>query len=120
VKPLFDTNILIDFLGGFPQAAAELDRYPDGAVSVVSWIEVLAGGPPEKQKLSRVLLKDFERIDLDDAIVERAVELRRDTRLRLPDAIILATAQTRGRLLVTRNTKDFPEGDPGVRVPYRI
>ena len=40
--------------------------------------------------------------------------------LKLPDAIIFATADVEGRLLVTRNTRDFSPDDPGVRVPYRI
>ena len=49
----------------------------------------------------------------------RAVELRRERRLRLPDAIIWATARCAGCLLVTRNTGDFPEDEPDVRVPYQ-
>jgi predicted nucleic acid-binding protein len=36
----------------------------------------------------------------------------------LPDAIILASALVRGRVLITRNIKDFPANMPGVRVPY--
>jgi predicted nucleic acid-binding protein len=36
------------------------------------------------------------------------------------DAIILATAQSRGRVLITRNTKDFPAEMPGIRVPYTL
>jgi hypothetical protein len=40
--------------------------------------------------------------------------------MKLPDAIIWASAQANAMLLVTRNTKDFPATDPGVRVPYRI
>ena len=38
--------------------------------------------------------------------------------LKSPDAIILATAQIRGRTLVTRNSKDFQADMPGIRVPY--
>jgi hypothetical protein len=34
--------------------------------------------------------------------------------------VIWATAQVRAMLLVTRNTKDFPKGDPGVRAPYKL
>jgi len=45
---------------------------------------------------------------------------RRERKVKLPDAIILATAELEGRLLVTRNTKDFPSDDPGVRVPYTL
>lgn len=40
--------------------------------------------------------------------------------MRLLDALILATAQTSGAILVTRNTEDFPETMPGVRVPYKL
>jgi hypothetical protein len=47
--------------------------------------------------------------------------LRRERpRLKSPDAIILATAQIRGRVLITRNTKDFPAAMPGIRVPYTL
>ena len=35
-------------------------------------------------------------------------------------AIIWASARSSGRLLVTRNIKDFPAGDPGVRATYTL
>lgn len=38
----------------------------------------------------------------------------------LPDAIILATAQLADRILVTRNSRDFPASDPQVHIPYTI
>jgi hypothetical protein len=34
--------------------------------------------------------------------------------------VIWATAQVHALLLVTRNIKDFPDGDPGVRAPYKL
>jgi hypothetical protein len=40
--------------------------------------------------------------------------------IKLPDAIILATAEVAKRQFVTRSVKDFPAGMRGVRVPYRI
>ena len=40
--------------------------------------------------------------------------------MKLPDAIVWASARRQGRLLVSRNTKDFPAGDPGVRHPYVV
>ncbi|EBW9044147.1 VapC toxin family PIN domain ribonuclease, partial [Salmonella enterica subsp. enterica serovar Enteritidis] len=43
VKPLFDTNILIDYLNGLEPAREELRRYDDRFISIVSWMEVLAG-----------------------------------------------------------------------------
>jgi hypothetical protein len=38
----------------------------------------------------------------------------------MSSAIVLATAATSGRILLTRNTRDFPANTPGVRVPYEI
>jgi predicted nucleic acid-binding protein len=46
-------------------------------------------------------------IALDATIAARAVTLRRSHHIKLPDAIIRATAQVRAMLLVTRNTRDF-------------
>lgn len=43
MKALFDTNVLIDFLAGIPQARGEIDRYDDAAISIVTWMEVLIG-----------------------------------------------------------------------------
>ena len=59
-------------------------------------------------------------IELDGAIAELAVTLRRQHRIKLPDAVIWATAQVGRRLLVTRNVRDFPKDDPGVREPYAL
>ena len=65
-------------------------------------------------------LADFERIPMDDAVSEVAVGIRRQHGIRLPDAIIWASALVVDGLLVTRNTRDFPVDDPGVRVPYSL
>ena len=47
--------------------------------------------------------------------------LRRERpRLKSADAIVLATAQLRNRVLVTRNIEDFPAAMPGIRVPYTL
>jgi predicted nucleic acid-binding protein len=55
-----------------------------------------------------------------DTELRRAVRIRRGARIKLPDAIIWASARTNGALLMTRNTKDYPKDDPFVRVPYSI
>jgi predicted nucleic acid-binding protein len=69
---------------------------------------------------TRDFLSGFDIVVVDEEIAERAVNLRRSHRIRLPDAVIWATAQVRAMLLVTRNTKDFPPDDPGIRAPYRL
>jgi predicted nucleic acid-binding protein len=65
-----------------------------------------------------MFLRDFRVVEITRSIAREAVEVRRTRRIRLPDALIWASAQAESALLVTRNTKDFPRDDPGVRVPY--
>jgi predicted nucleic acid-binding protein len=119
----FDSNIIIDALSGFEAARAEIDRATDYGsrawISRVVWIEVMSKGEGEGLKRAEVLLTGFGVDEVDVEIGTRAAALRRERRgLKAMDAIILATAQTRGRVLVTRNTKDFPAEMPGIRVPY--
>ena len=117
---LSDTNILIDYLRGIPEAAAELDSQRNRAISVITWIEVIAGTTAETESLARNLLKDFVVFELTTEIAEHAARLRRELKLKVPDAIILATARLTDRKLVTRNTRDFPQTMAGVRVPYIV
>lgn len=120
VKALLDTNILIDFLRGIQAARDELNRYQDKAISIVTWMEVMVGAPSASEQGTRSFLSGFQLVELDAAIAARAVVLRRDYRLKLPDAIVWASAQVTAMLLVTRDTKGFPADDPGVRIPYLL
>jgi hypothetical protein len=121
VNALLDTNILIDYLNGVDAAREELGRYEEPQISVISWMEVLVGAQGEEEEREiRAFLGRFRVAGLVESVAEGAVELRRQHGLRLPDALIWATALDRGLLLVTRNTRDFPAGEPGIRVPYRI
>ena len=121
VSPLFDTNILIDHLNGIKKATKELQRSDDLAISVITWIEVMAGAENKAQEaIVRAFLTNFECLPVTNAVAERAAVNRRVRRIKLPDAIVLATAEAAGRTLVTRNVRDFPAGMGGVRVPYQI
>jgi predicted nucleic acid-binding protein len=120
VKALFDTNILIDYLNGVGAAKKELARYTYRAISTITWMEVLVGTTPNNEAAIRAWLGSFNMIALDGAIANRSVEIRKQKRIRLPDAIVWASAQVHSLLLVSRNTKDFPADEPGVRMPYKI
>lgn len=121
----FDSNIIIDVLSGYPQARAEIDRATDFGsrawISRAVWIEVMSKGEGEGLRRVEILLSGFGVDEVDAEIGRRAAALRRERRgLKAMDAIILATAQTRGRVLITRNIKDFPAEMPGIRVPYTL
>jgi predicted nucleic acid-binding protein len=118
VKALFDTNVLIDYLNGVKGAKAELARFEDKAISVITWMEVMVGTTPATQAGTKAFLAGFAHLVIDERVAERALILRQDKHIRLEDAIVWATAQTSGRMLVTRNAKDISRDDPGVRIPY--
>ena len=120
-----DANILIDSLLEHDPAQREIMRIAgSGArmwVSRMAWIEVLSKGNDTVVREAINFLSRFGLDEIDDEISLRAAALRRERpRLKSPDAIILATAQIRGRVLITRNTKDFPAEMPGIRVPYTL
>ena len=118
--PVFDTSIVVDWLFARPQAVRELERYPQHRISRITWTKILAGEPLETRDEIQDLLTSFEIIEVDARIAAAAADIRQRMRMKLLDAIILATAQTQGAILVTRNTKDFPVRMPGVRVPYTL
>lgn len=121
MKALFDSNIIIDALKAIPPAFAELERYEDCLISRITWIEILVGADSKaEEEAFRDYLKKFSIRELDGRVSERAVALRRRYRLKTPDAVIWASAEEEGCLLVTRNTKDFPSDTPGIRFPYRL
>ena len=120
MKALFDTNILIDYLNGVEAARDELRRYSRPLISPISWMEVMVGVDDGEAAAVRQFLGGFQQVATNEEVAERAVSLRREHRIRLPDAIIWASAQCESALLVTRNSKDFPPRHPGVRVPYKL
>ena len=120
-----DANIVIDALLDYQPAYQELKRIAESGsrmwVSRMAWIEVLSKGDDALVREAAAFLGRFGLDEIDDEIARRAAALRRErSRLKSPDAIILATAQIRGRVLITRNTRDFPAQMPGIRVPYTL
>ncbi len=118
---LLDSCILIDYLAGHAAARKYIRRAEGAAISMISWMEVATGAvSPDEEVVVRAFLATFELLPVDAPVAEEAMRLRRARRLKLPDAIILATARVHDRVLATRNTKDFARNDPGVAVPYQV
>ena len=120
LNALIDSDVLLDFLHGHSPAAEEIARYRECCISIISWIEVLAGAQtPADEDIRRGFLAHFRVVPLTPPVAEESVRLRREYRIKLPDAIIWASAITEKCLLVSRNTKHFPPDQAGVRFPYR-
>jgi predicted nucleic acid-binding protein len=118
---VFDTWILLDALRGVPLAGTEIKRHAQRYLSRISWIEVLTHGLPDDERRTEGFLAHFTIVEISDEIARSAAQLRSQRRgLTLSNAIVLATAQTTGRILVTRNINAFPAQMPGIRVPYTL
>jgi len=120
VKALLDTNILIDYLNGIEAAQVEIRRYETPLISTITWMEVMVGVDKNEEQSVRSFLSHFSLINIDAKVAEIAVSIRRELKIRLPDAVIWASARRENALLVSRNTKDFPSDSPEVRVPYEL
>src|SRR3546814_12516104 len=84
-------------------------------ISRIAWIEALSKCDVAAARDILSFLSRFGLDEIDDEIAPRAAALRRERpRLNSPDAIILATAQIRGRVLVTRSPADFSASIPGL------
>ncbi len=106
---LVDTDVCIDHLEGVKR----LPRRGRLAYSAITRAELLAGGSDHEPAIRR-LLAGMDEIVVDRRVAERAGVLRRFG-LRMPDALIGATASLHQLTLLTRNVADFRKA-PGLRV----
>lgn len=109
---LIDSNVIIDFTEGrFSDALTDKISalVDDGAcVSVITKIEVLGFSTAlDGMEIVESYLNRFVILDLDEAVVMKTIELRRSKKIKLPDAIIAATALVYDLKLYTSNLKDF-------------
>ena len=100
-KFLADTNALIYLLGGNscmkPYASLKM------GYSVISEMEILSFSKlsDEEEQITRRFLHSFERILLEEPVIDRTIQLRKHYRIKLPDAMIAATAIERDIPLLT-------------------
>ena len=99
---LVDTDVFIDHLRGAAELKPAKHRLH---YSVITRAELFAGNTATN--LAAQLLAPFREIGVDRDVAERAGRVAREFGLRLPDAIIAATALEHGLQLSSRNTKDF-------------
>ena len=120
MRLLLDTNVLIDVLKGETTARDWLEEQQQPAISVITWSEVLVGCRTAESQTVEAWLDSFERLPLDRDVARESVQARQRHGLKVPDAIILATARCHGLTLATRNSKDFPLSLGDVLHPYSL
>lgn len=99
---LVDTDLFVDHLRGSHQLKPSRHRLH---YSVITRAELFAGNTATN--LVSTLLSPFREIPVDRDVAERAGRIRRESGIRMPDALIAATAIEHGLGLATRNRADF-------------
>jgi predicted nucleic acid-binding protein len=99
---LIDTDVFVDHLRGATELRPGRHRV---SYSVVTRAELFAG--TTATDLVSQLLAPFREFGIDRSVAERAGRIAREARVRLPDALIAATALEHGLRVVTRNRRDF-------------
>lgn len=106
---LLDTNAIIYYLQNDAQCIAAVDKLrrlnSDLAISTISEVEVFGFPQLTDMQILEISrwLGDFQIIPVDSSIARHAARLRREYKLKTPDAIIVATAVFFGVALVTRD-----------------
>jgi len=110
-KYLIDTNVLVDAqmgrlsTNGLNFLAKIINE--DFIISFITLIEYL--GYKDISKSSEEFIALAEVIEIDKIIIQNCIELRKKHKIKLPDAIIAATALTYNLILITNNEKDFKD-----------
>ena len=109
---LLDSNVIIGYLAGRIDASGMkaisdiIDLKPQ--ISVISQIEVMRfTDTPENEAILTNFVSKSIIHPLDYAVVQLTIKLCKQSKIKLPDAIIAATAQVKNLALVTRNIDDF-------------
>lgn len=113
---LIDTDVCIDHLAGGVRLSGRRSRL---GYSVITRAELHSGAASafEVEQIRR-LLGAMTEYGVDRQIADEAGRIRREVGIRLPDALIAATALVHGLSVDTRNVADFRRV-PGLRLRRR-
>lgn len=123
---LVDTNVVSDYLSAsFPEAGMKLidkaiDAIPN--ISIITQIELLCWKTDDKTAQNiKEFISDSVVLDINDDVISHCVNLRRNKKIKTPDAIIAATALAFDYTIITNNEKDFDKIN-GLKIanPYKL
>ena len=118
-KFVLDTNIIIDYLNGQEELRPLSEQIASGIgfVSVITRMELFTfpGLTQEGELRLKSFLADLIVVPLNDEVEQAGIAIRRDTRLKLPDAIVAATAWVKDAVLITRDKRLLDLNWPGFK-----
>jgi len=117
-KALLDSNIIIYLSQGKLDVDEILSEYNEFFISIITYMEVLGYQfeNQDEKELIEQLLDQFEIIQLDMEIAKEVILIKQTKKIKLPDAIIFATAKMNDCNLMTNNVDDFKNIDEKVKI----
>jgi predicted nucleic acid-binding protein len=115
---LIDTCVVIKYLEEVlpPEGLEFIDKVVDeeSTVSFITKIELLVWNPPlpDDIKIREEFLNCSQITYITDEIIEKAIQIRKEKNLKLPDAVIAASALANDFTLLSDNDKDFLKVEP--------
>ncbi|NER19476.1 MAG: type II toxin-antitoxin system VapC family toxin [Symploca sp. SIO1C2] len=101
---LLDTNVVLYYLGNRLTSTLPIGKY---LVSVITEMELLSY--PSMSESEELIVRDFldkiTVVGLNNKIKELAIAFRKNYKLKLPDAIVAATAKSLNANLLTNDLK---------------
>ena len=110
---LLDTNFIINYFKGIFEGDAR--QFTDAIINDITYISVITriellgwkSIVAKDEKLIKEFISDCIVFSLDESIIVRTISLRKNIKIKLPDAIIAATALAHNLQLLTHNINDF-------------
>jgi predicted nucleic acid-binding protein len=110
---LLDTNFVINYFKGI--FSDDADKFTDSVINDLTYVSVitrmellsLQSLKPKDEEVIKEFIFDSTVFSLEENIITKTILLRRTNKIKLPDAIIAATAIVHNLQLITHNLKDF-------------
>lgn len=107
---LVDSNAIIDFCNGqLPINGRDFLMIINPEISIITSIELFATKNISQREYE--LLEKFVAFsvvhNVSKELIDTTIEIRQTYKIKLPDAIIAATALVHDMTLISRNSKDF-------------
>jgi len=117
-RGLLDSNVIIDASKGIVSVQDIVANYDDLFTSIICYVETLGYkfADETEKKIVKQILENIEIIELNRDIADIAIEYRKNNKIKLPDALVLASAKYLNADLLTSNVSDFQKIDNSVNL----
>ncbi len=117
-KALLDSNVIIEASKNIVALTEIVEKYDYLFTSIICYIEVLGFNFKSEQERVAIekILNIISIIGIDKEIADLTIEFRKIKKVKLPDALIIATAEKLEADLVTSNTADFKNLTNNIRL----